>query len=555
MARSFKMPKGVRGEKRYGPPENVPPNLLILARFDQRSAKIISVQAAARPPAKSKLSPVLLTDETADDYSIGTTEIVVAFHRRDGAHLASWGHSGRGKVFVDDLDEDVKGNVHIDGGLKEPPRDVRLLHLHVPHDAAYLAFYRTEVVDAESLYNRDPGESDARDPRAAGKHAIMAWLLGMYWLAWGEDPKPPTGHPWLPDFKVDRKEVAFIASVLEELKTPDWKPCSFYAKGGKITHSESIPDNADLDDHFNIALLGDGFDQSAADQSLYQEYVDQVIEALKTTEPFKTYYDNDKINIFVVYTESNDSGVTDCPYDTASEKSTYYRVRGCFDGVDYPGYIGSDIPCLIYEAVTDWVAPADQIDVIVVLANCKHYGGSAFIHQKIVYVPFCHNKAEFRNVTLHEMAHEVGHLGEEYIPGAPCPFLETDKFPNIVQRSERHQAPWREIARADELNPATETFAVIRDCDVNSCDHEHNCLSTDLPNPFPKLGLYWGAQYRDAEVQDFRFPTTNICGASTAQGKDFFRAMATCKMRHPEWNFCRWCNHVLSKSIEEAMET
>ncbi|MGD8414204.1 MAG: M64 family metallopeptidase, partial [Candidatus Latescibacterota bacterium] len=528
------------------PRGGTPPNLLVLARFDQKSARVIAIQAAGGPPAKGKLRPVLLNDSTCQDYSIGTTEIIVAFHRRDGSHLASWGQTGRAKVFVDVEGQDPKGAHRIQGGLIAPPRDERLLHVPVPDNATYLAFYRSEVVPFVPPVVPELG-AKRDDRRGKGKHDLRVTLLGVYWLPWDEDPQPPDGDLELPGIELQPYEIRIVGIILEKLPKPGWKPIYVVVPGGDIVGYDIVHGNGEIDTNFNVVILGDGF-STDADQQEFARRCGLVKTALEGTPPFSDYFD--RTNVFAVNTRSIDSGITDCPL-SMQPRNTYYRVRGFFDGSDYVGYLGSDVATFIYDAAEHFAA-LDRLDVLLVISNCEHKGGSAFVHKQIAYVALCDSDRQFTNIALHEMAHEIGHLGEEYIPQKECPYDEVDRFLNVVRREEMHAAPWRRVARSDEINQSNERFSVIRDCTLTSCDHSHNCLSPYGYNPFPKLGLYWGAQYRDESIDTSRFDPSPCPAHSTALGKDYFRAMATCKMRHYDWDFCRWCKKLLSEAIEKA---
>ena len=564
MSAAAKKPKGGAGGPGAGSSAMVPRNLIVLTRFKKRTATILSVWKASGPPRKGKLLPVRLTDLTCDNYPIGTNEIVVAFHDKNGGHLASWGQSGRAKAFADVSDGSDR-RARIEGGLVEPSVDDRTIHLAVPKGAVYLAFYRSEVMPFAPRDDRDRDViDDGRGPIPGGKHMLDVTLLGFFYMFWDEDPRPPDGDLEVPWTILDLKEMRRADAILNNILKLDQDHPSFPPPGGVILNHDRIHGDGNVDTNFNVVIVGDGF-AAGADQQRFQDQCELVKKALENKSPFDNYFGN--TNIFVVNTQSNDSGISDYP-DIGVQKSTYYYVGGHYGGSSYAGFVGTHYAHLIKNVTTpfgEW----NKLDVILVIANCPLYGGSAFIHKKIVFATLCDlrsngsglpiSEAEemFKNVCLHEMAHDLGRLGEEYLPYGSSPYdpLEPDLFKNIVHRSEMQNAPWKEIATSSEWDATNGRFTHVRDCwrDPGNCSHNHNCIPVGAPSPYPELGLYWGAQYNDVSINTSMYDHSPCGWRSSAQGKDFFRAMAVCKMQHPKWDFCRWCAHVLSREIEDAI--
>lgn len=580
--RTGKKSSGGTGGLPPGYPGPAPRNLLILGRFDHSTAKVLGVEAATGSPRKDRLAPVRLTESTYRDYPPGTAELVLAFHDRDGAHLASWGQSARGKVFVDVRDDASPGR-HAGGGgamkpmiegLQEPAEDLRLFHVTVPKDAGFLAFYRNEVVVRDG--GTPPGGTPPGGTPGGGKPEggkppggtpdprelrLVVKLLGLFPMFWHGDHDPPDRLivPWTEEAL---REFRLMDAFLENLPNLGWKRIDVFP-GGEITGFETLHGDGDVDSNLNVVILGDGF-AAGNDQDLFRARCDLVVAALQSTEPYASYFD--KTNIFVVQTESDESGITACP-GGAGSRSTYYRVRGSFGGVGYPGYVGSDDVQRIYDAASHF-ASLDRLDVLLMLTNCPLYGGSAYLNEKVVFANLCDRdtwnnpyptaemaRKRFQGVCMHEMAHQLGHLGEEYIPTGIVPFDPLDDYPNIVLRTQMHTAPWKQIALGGEIEAATEQFRVIKDCNELSCDHSHNCLKPGETVPWPEQGLFWGAQYTDDAIDPNRFDPSPCQSFSTAKGKDFFRSMAVCRMKHVHWPFCRWCTHVLGNQIANAIET
>ena len=163
-------------------------------------------------------------------------------------------------------------------------------------------------------------------------------------------------------------------------------------------------------------------------------------------------------------------------------------------------------------------------------------------------------RRKFQNVCLHEIAHEIGRLGEEYIPYQTVPFDPLDNFENIVRREEMSVPWWKELAETNETN-AEGNFLAIHDCTEESCSHDHNCASPQAPFSDSKLGLFWGAQYADYNLDTDDYDQSDCPYYSSPAAKDFFRSMASCKMKHVDWDFCRVCRHLLTKAIVQDIES
>lgn len=537
-----------------GQAPSIPKYLLVLAGFDKKGSTVHAIEAAKRPPRKGKLQPVRLTNDGFQDYPIGTRELVVTFHGRDGRLLASWGQSARAKTFVDVCDTGHRGVVY--GGLITPRKDVRLFHLPIPKGAAYLGFFRAVVKPSGPVRRGNlllHGPLGGHVP-SVGSELILE-MLGLYDMNPIGPPRPPEGDLEFPWEDICPEDIKALIYMLESLPKIGWKPVQISPPNGEITGYDLIHGNGVLGTNFNVVLLGDGFAEGD-DQELFRERCELVKDALRNTAPFSDYFE--KTNIFVVETESHGSGITSCSAGMESVP-TYYSVTGAYGESQYQGYLGSNNVQRIYEAATHW-GSLEQMDVLLMVGNCKIYGGSAFVHQKVVFATLCTHdsvgtqypagpgRRKFQNVCLHEIAHEVGRLGEEYIPYTSVPFDPLDSFKNIVRREEMSDPWWKELAEPDELNAEGE-FVAIQDCTEERCCHCHNCASPGEPYSETKLGLFWGAQYADYNLDMEDFDQSPCPYFSSPASKDFFRSMASCKMKHVDWNFCRVCQHLLSKEI------
>lgn len=156
----------------------------------------------------------------------------------------------------------------------------------------------------------------------------------------------------------------------------------------------------------DLAILGDGYHEAE-----YAKFVDDAKRAagyLFSVEPFKTRRND--FNVRAVFAASADSGVTD-PY-LGLKKNTVFR-SAYFNGSSERSLADGDHYNLRE------VASIVPYDFLLVLANARRYGGSAYFGGPAVVAI---DSAAARYLVIHEFAHAIGGLADEYyVPAAGGP--------------------------------------------------------------------------------------------------------------------------------------
>lgn len=180
----------------------------------------------------------------------------------------------------------------------------------------------------------------------------------------------------------------------------------------------------------DIAIVGDGYREAE-----YFKFVDDAKRAagyLFSVEPFKSRHND--FNVRAVFAASADSGVTD-PY-LGLKKNTVFR-SAYFSGGSERALADGD-----HYAVRE-VASAVPYDFLLVLANARRYGGSAYFGGPTVVAI---DSAAARYLVIHEFAHAIGGLADEYyVPAAGGPSYGGNVepwYPNVTISPE--SGKWRE---------------------------------------------------------------------------------------------------------------
>ncbi len=156
----------------------------------------------------------------------------------------------------------------------------------------------------------------------------------------------------------------------------------------------------------NLAILGDGYRQAE-----YPKFADDARRAagyLFSVEPFAKRKSD--FNVSSVFAASTDSGVTD-PY-LGLKRDTV------FDCAYYSGGSERALADRNNYAVRE-VASAVPYDFLLILANARRYGGSAYFGGPAVVAI---DSAAAKYLAIHEFAHAIGGLADEYyIPAGGGP--------------------------------------------------------------------------------------------------------------------------------------
>lgn len=489
----------------------------------------VRIERAARIPRVSRvrLRSPLLTAERAGMFPTSLPERVLTVLGREGEILDAFGWSAAGDAFFDRETEEE------DGGLRGSPGPSRqtteVLRVPVKEGATFLFFYSVEA------RRRADGVSGLELDRRP---------LGLYYLGSGDLlPVPPLPIPWpsppgplplpLPPPITWRPPREPFGRHLDPAR---WR----ILPHGYIQNAQTIVSTGSPADQFDIVILGDGFQES--ELGIFDARVALIAGGLLTMPPFDGLAG--RINIHSVRVVSTDSGITNCP-SAGGTRQTFFNVEGNFNG-QYAGFVGTHTPQVIYQAA-ELIAPREQLELFLVIANCSLPGGSAFPEQDLAFVtmwPLAPDPMKFVNIAAHEAAHVIANLGEEYIgcePPDPC-----KTYPNQITEAQKQADDvwWKSLALPAELQ--NNAFRAVHAFgDPFDANNEPIVPSTVAG----MLGLYWGCQDIDPAIP----PQGGTCDPyQDPRGAPFHRGMARCKMRKSFFPFCRVCSLMLEDAIADV---
>ena len=189
----------------------------------------------------------------------------------------------------------------------------------------------------------------------------------------------------------------------------------------------------------DLAILGDGYREAE-----YAKFVDDAARAagyLFSVEPFRKR--NRDFNVYSVFAPSAESGVTD-PY-LGLKKDTVLRCA-YYGGGSERALAGGN------NDVVREVASAVPYDFLLILANARRYGGGAHFGGPAAVAI---DSAAARYLVIHEFAHVIGGLADEYyIPAAHGPtFIGNLEpwHPNVTISPDRGK--WRDLLSEPVLRP------------------------------------------------------------------------------------------------------
>jgi hypothetical protein len=275
--------------------------------------------------------------------------------------------------------------------------------------------FRYRVVDSQgaSLYER-----------TSNGPGIVREFLGFYSGQTGTDIL--AAFPKLGTFAVTVPLIDGGDRVEFELRGDDGV---YHAAGGydlakveadDVGVSPTVVDHATLHDagpsenRLDIVIVGDGY--TASEQDRWRADAAEFANALLDTPPFSDY--PDYINVHRVDAISAESGASfDCVNDEC-------RIRDTAFGTIFPIEVvnrlsGSDYNARAVFQLEQWeVARAVSVvpfDVVLVIANTRRYGGMA-VHIATVTTPDDAARQDpWEDTGVHELAHILGVLGDEYV--------------------------------------------------------------------------------------------------------------------------------------------
>jgi IgA peptidase M64 len=485
------------------------PGLFLQVEIEPETVRVSHAERVPRT-SRTELRAPLLTDKAGRELA-GSSELVLAtLDKRGVREQFAW--STRSIAFMDREDDSEAG------ALRGTPRDskinTRVLRIPVPDDVEFLLFYESALVPY--------GE-----PGAAGP--IARRPLALYFTGLPGVPIPPIPPLPFPDLRPPVPlRLPFRPPRLLMRPHRPVRVTSHLAGSNTLVYS-GPPAQC-----FDIVILGDGF--ASSELAVFDARADAIANGLIVMPPFDALAG--KINIHTVRAVSLDSGITDCPVPAVS-KSTYFDVRGNFNGL-YPGFVGTAMPERVYQAA-EVIAPREQLEVFLVIANCAIEGGSAFPPQRLAFVTMYADMTKFVNIAAHELGHVIGGACEEYIGCAENDPMHP--YPNQATDAERtaNTIAWKPLALAAELD-GTGNFRAQH---VLGDPFDSNNQPIVAPELKGMLGAYWGAQ-------DIAIGTGSQPGCDPyqdARGAGFFRPMAECRMRKSFFKFCRVCSERMTEVI------
>ena len=526
------------------------PSIVVLVRFEPAQAVLLAWKRANKPPASTPLRSPQITEDTFVQYPPGAGEILVAFYDRNWRRLSTHAMWARADYFGDKWSG--PRTAQLSGGMVPPRFDDRALHLLLPDGAAYMAFFRSRVErgGAINVLSNLPPPTDGR----WGRTQLNLTFLGAYILPGISPHGPPHNIPWPFDkriFTLTPEQMQLIKQWIRE----GWHLTSTH-RDGSIDSSDTLHGSTgEIGNRFNIVIMGDGFKLN--EMATLEDTAKVLAQSLLDIEPYKSF--SDSINVFIVRTVSDESGITRCYESTECEactsayttKDTYLAVQGCWVNEadpscfpSSPSYLGTEHPEWVYAAGEE-VAHFEDVDLYIVLANSTVYGGSAFRSQKIAFILLCETEDTRFHVTAHETAHVVADIVEEYLSPLPWDGSEHD---NVVSRDKMSSAWWKTLAQASELTSGA--FKYVADCrnpGTGDCDSSYNSSTYSGSN---HLGLYWGAQFIDADEDPCALDICSWDAYTETLGNNFFRPMPKCRMRSLDWNYCRACEEKIRQAIQ-----
>ncbi len=367
----------------------------------------------------------------------------------------------------------------------------------------------------------------------------------------------------------------------------------------KSSRFETRVSHGDPTERFDIVVTGDGFRRDEAKK--FDRLVTRLIKGLSKMQPFSSV--RHLINWHVVHVASKDSGVEHCPRNLP--KDTFYQTEGCWDDTSVNAYIGTGDDGLrrIWWAAGKAVK-GDTPDLIIVIANCRCYGGHAYTGARLVIVPSCDSRPRlFVPMVGHECGHAIRALADEYIsggledPSRPDPnkahLVEVgasaqrrciERMAASVRPKDVPAAPaadsvwWKDLAKKRELDGRGCFRAVHLPGDARAGRNDPRPhLGHTSRQRF--LGAFWGCQDRsaaddllrsyrdligdpkppsralDAIQEDLRLSRKVSENEATwwdPTAAGYFRAMAVCRMRQVTYPFCRVCEHLLRNAIKDV---
>lgn len=285
---------------------------------------------------------------------------------------------------------------------------------------------------------------------------------------------------------------------------------------GRIVGTTQIVDNGPATVRWNIAVMGDGYQEDQLDQ--YHSDVEEIVDAILAAAPFESL--KGAINVFRVDVASTDSGAKDptaCGGNGASPR-TYFDATFCGDDQLRRLLVVNNQTALEVAS-----AQVPEFHVLIVIVNSTIEGGSG--GPGPVAVLSASRMAA--DTALHELGHSAFGLADEYEYLAGCGFDPAGSHdhhppgeppePNVTLDSSRGTIKWGGL-----IDPST-PMPTTANADCSECDRQ--------PDPLPAstVGAFEGADHYH-------------CGA--------YRPEFNCCMRALGPPFCAVCQAAIVRTLE-----
>ena len=247
----------------------------------------------------------------------------------------------------------------------------------------------------------------------------------------------------------------------------------------------------------DVAILGDGY--TAAQQQMYQDDVDEIVDAFRQIEPMATYFRH--FNFHRINIISKEEGAKDRYLDPPTDPKT--ALGTFFSPLNKRRLVGPD-PWVMLVA-TKSGAPWDKLLVVV---NTSRRGGATLPTMSVAYAS--RNSHDFPRIMIHEAGHSIAKLMDEYDGELPdIEFARGWSVPNFL--------PWPNV-------------------------------DTNAKRPKWKRWLSPGV---DLPTPD-RLANRHLVGAfegASYTGTGVYRPQRRCMMRSHNANFCKVCAEQWIKAI------
>jgi hypothetical protein len=233
---------------------------------------------------------------------------------------------------------------------------------------------------------------------------------------WSDEMKPS-------DKDIRRETVDFGDSVFELQKTGDPK------------------------DRLDLVFLAEGY--TASEEDKFRSDAQRMTKYMFEHEPFRRH--RSQFNVSALFRPSSESGV-DEP-DQRRYRNT--ALGASFNTLDIDRYLLTDQGHRLRE-----YAGQVPYDSVVVLVNSKRYGGGAIC---LDYCVSTVDDSRSQAVFLHEFAHSIAYLADEYIGSVTYSDIYPDGIepvePNITRELDPQKIKWKEVLTSGVPLPTPKGFS------------------------------------------------------------------------------------------------